>query len=232
MENIQHFPTKEKLHTDVLSEKYGPIHADVLRHDNKREAVDGSECLREARLVDKENILRTYALTFLDFDPNNAELMKIDDEIRNGGLIGETFRKYGYTIKKNVVSVFLLKIPESMKTDFKVDADQAKSRITEFYAKKEGSDPVIYGTVLEVYSPDFRDPNEGLNDVDLDQVNPTIGDMQKVGIPTNEIWSRLDRAAEPDEWKDMEEKYKEAQGLSAPIVQTLLSKVADHINSK
>jgi hypothetical protein len=36
--NNDHFPTVNKLHTDVLEEKYGPIIADVLRHDNVGES--------------------------------------------------------------------------------------------------------------------------------------------------------------------------------------------------
>ena len=77
MENTQHFPTKEKLHTDILEQKYGSIHAEVLRHDNKKECAEGADCIREARLVDKDNVLRTYALTFLRFDQSNEEICKI-----------------------------------------------------------------------------------------------------------------------------------------------------------
>ena len=36
-ETTQHFPTTNILNTDVLQKKYGPILADVLRHDNVKE---------------------------------------------------------------------------------------------------------------------------------------------------------------------------------------------------
>lgn len=84
MENsTQHFPTSNKLHTDVLEERYGPIIANVLRHDDIKNIERGKERIREARLIDKENVLRTYALTFLTYDKNNKEISEIDQEIRS-----------------------------------------------------------------------------------------------------------------------------------------------------
>lgn len=225
----EHFPVKDKLHTDVLEQKYGPIHAEVLRHDNVREIKKGAERIREVRLVDEDNILRTYALTFLTYDKSNAEIANIDDEIRGGGLIGQTFRKYGYTIKKNVIDVFIMPITSKMSEDFKVVAAEAKARLTEFYAKKTDTTPTIYGIVLEVYSPNFKDPADGINEVDMSQVNPLTGALQSVGVPIDEIWERLDRAAENNEWDDLKERYEQARKLSQPVVQSLHEKIAQYM---
>lgn len=229
---MEHFPTKDKLHTDILEQKYGPIHCEVIRHDNSREALEGADRVREARLVDENNVLRTYALTFLTYDRNNEEILKIDDQIREGGLIGKTFREYGYTVKKNVVDVFLISIPEWMRRDFKTDAENAKARLTEFYAKKGGEVPVIYGNVLEIYSPDFKDPNDGINEIDTAQVNPVTNKFTEVGIPMDEVWKRLDKASEGGEWDDEKEKYEEAQKLSQPIIQELHSKIDSYLQNK
>jgi hypothetical protein len=225
----EHFPIKDKLHTDILEQKYGPIHAEVLRHDNVREMKKGAERIREVRLVDKNNILRTYALTFLTYDKENVEIANIDDEIRQGGLIGQTFRKHGYTIKKNVIDVFIMQIPAKMSDDFKVGTKEAKARLTEFYAKKAGTTPTIYGTVLEIYSPDFKNPADGVNEVDINQVNPLTGALQGVGVPIDEIWERLDRAAENNEWDDLKERYEQARQLSQPVVQSLHGKIAQYL---
>jgi len=234
MNNIEqgHFPVKDKLHTDILEQKYGPIHAEVLRHDNVKEMKKGAERIREARLVDEENILRTYALTFLTYDKENSEIANIDNEIREGGLIGQTFRNYGYTIKKNVIDVFIMPIPSKMKDDFKVETNEAKARLTEFYAKKTGSTPTIYGTVLEIYSPDFKNPDDGINEVDINQVNPLTGALQSVGVPIDEIWERLDRAGENNEWDDVKERYEQANELSQPVVQSLHEKITQYLEEK
>lgn len=228
----EHFPVKEKLHTDILEQKYGPIHAVVLRHDNVREMKRGAERIREARLVDENNVLRTYALTFLTYDKSNKELADIDDEIRQGGLIGKTFREHGYTVKKNVIDVFIIPIPEWMQKDFQADAEKAKARLTEFYAKKGDSVPVIYGTVLEIYSPDFKDPEDGVNDVDRAQVNPLTDTLQGVGVPADEIWERLDRASETNEWDDLKDRYEQAEKLSQPVVQSLHEKISKYLDAK
>jgi hypothetical protein len=231
-ESEKHFPVKDALHTDVLEEKYGPIHAVVLRHDNVAEAKTGEMRIREARLVDEKDVLRTYALTFLTYDRRDADLARVDEEIRKGGLIGKTFRENGYTVKKNVVDVFILDIPDWMQKDFRADTSNAKARFTEFYAKKEDGNPVIYGTVLEVYSPDFRDPKDGINEVDRAQINPTTGTLQVVGIPVDEIWGRLDRASETNEWADMSTMYSKAQEMSQSIVGLLHRNIEEYFNSK
>jgi hypothetical protein len=51
-------------------------------------------------------------------------------------------------------------IPNRMQEDFKVDKTKAKARLTEFYAKDDTHTPVIYGIVLEIYSPDFKNPDD------------------------------------------------------------------------
>jgi len=226
------FPVKEKLHTDILEQKYGPIHAVVLRHDNVKEMKRGAERIREARLVDEKDILRTYALTFLIYDKRNEEIANIDDEIRQGGLIGQTFRRHGYTINKNVIDVFIMPIPSWMKNDFQTEADEAEARLTEFYTKKEGVVPVIYGIVLEIDSPDFKDPANGINNVDVTQVNPLTGALQGVGVPADEIWERLDRAAETNEWDDLKARYEQAQKLSQPVVESLHEKIKKYLEMK
>lgn len=228
----QNFPTAEKLHTDILEQKYGPIHAEVLRHDDVSESKVGEDRIREAKLSDKENICRTYALTFLTYDKNDKDLSAIDDKIRKGGLIGKTFREYGFIIKKNVIDVFLLDLPEWLKKDFDTNSNKAKARITEFYAKKENYSPVIYGNVLEVYSPDFKDPKDGINDIDIRQINPMTSTLQSVGIPSDEIWSRLDDADRDDEWDDLNDKYEKAQKMSTPIINELREKINKYIFKK
>lgn len=234
MENIgiKHFQTKETLHTEVLQQKYGPIHAVVLRHDNVQESKMGVERIREANLCDQKGISRTYALTFLTYDKNNKELSVIDDEIRNGGLIGETFKSRGYVVKKNVLDVFIISIPDWMKKDFQTDENNAKARLTEFYAKKEGSSPVIYGNVLEIYTPNFKDPKDGINDIDKKQINPLTGALLSVGVPSDEIWEKLDRAGEDNEWEDFKERYEQADKLSKPAVEALHKKILNYLNSK
>lgn len=228
----EHFPVREKLHTDILEQRYGPIHAVVLRHDNIREMNQGAEGIREARLVDEEDILRTYALTFLTYDKANKELADIDDVIRQGGLIGKTFREHGYVVKKNVIDVFIMPIPSWMKNDFRTDAEEAKARLTEFYAKREDATPVVYGTVLEVYSPDFKDPRDGINDIDIAQINPMTSALQQAGIPVDDIWYHLDRAVETNEWDDLRDFYKQAQDISRPVVQSLHKKISKYFENR
>lgn len=218
---MEHFPIKDKLHTDVLEEKYGPIHADVLYHDNE---------FREAKLVDAEGISRTHTLTFFEFDKSNEEISNINKEIQAGGLIGKVFREHGYTIKKNVINVFMMPLTQQMQADFKTEASTAKSRISEFYAKKGENDPVIYGKVLEIYSPDFRNPKDGLNEVDLAQVNPTVTFLIEDGLASNYIWSKLDNVKEGE--GNTFSQHEDAQKKSQAVVLDIHEKIKKYFENK
>ncbi len=227
------FPTKEKLHTDILELKYGPIQARVLRHDDVAEKKRLKEdAIREAELVDSEGITRTYALSFLKYDTNNSELVAIDVKIREGGLIGKTFREQGYEVKKNVIDVFLIDLPEWLKSDFQTDHQQAKARITEFYAKKENQTPVIYAYVLEIYSPDFKNPDDGINSTDKTQINPTTQSLEEVGISGDYIWKELDESENKDRWLKKETTIKEAEAISDEELKILHTKITKYLFQK
>lgn len=213
---MEHFPTIKKLHTDVLEEKYGPVHSEVIRHD---------KAVREVHIVDRAGISRTYAVTFFTFDKANAEIKAIDDEIRAGGLIGKVFREHGYEIRKNVIAVSVVDLPESVRTKMKVEETQAKMRLSEFYAKKEGAPPFIYGVVAEVYSPDFR-PAE-VNEVDRQQDNPTSAAFDRVDVSKQMIWDRLGSEAG---FTDIREKRAEAEALAGPEEEGLKEAVRQYLS--
>ncbi len=68
--------------------------------------------------------------------------------------------------------------------------------------------------------------------IDINQINPLTGTLQSVGVPTDEIWGRLDRAAEDNEWSDLDDTYKQAQKMSTPIIQSLHKKIATYFEVK
>lgn len=218
MKPFAHFSTEKKLHTDHLEEKYGPIHSQVLRHDN---------FMREVFLTDEEGIARTYALTIFEFDKNNAEIKEIDSEIKNNGLIGKTFRDHGYLVRKNVTDVFILEMPPLLIDEFRVFSINAKARLSEFYAKKAYSEPVIYGTVLEVYSPDFRDPE--INDYDLKQVHPMTSILVQAGFTLDEIYHLLGESSSFDE---SDPRYQSALEFSQLLPSEKRKKFLKYIGQK
>lgn len=193
---MEHFNITKKLHTDVLESKYGKIHSEVLRHD---------DFMREAFLSDENNVARTYALTIFEYDKNNAEIKAIDDAIKNDGLIGKAFRDFGFEVRKNVTGVFVIENPQWLKDKFSDKNEKSKSRLSEFYAKKETGEPIIYGTVLEVYSPDFRPAD--INEVDVSQVHPTTAVLEQAGYTKLEIYDFL---AEGKDFDTSDERYKKA----------------------
>jgi hypothetical protein len=213
---MEHFNLVNKLHTDVLKEKYGKISAKVIKHDDK---------MREAHLVDEDGVSRTYALTFFTEEKKDPEIQKIDENIRSGSPIGEAFRLNGYEIRKNVIAVYVLKIPPWLRKDFRTKSKLAKARLSEFYAKKKDEKPIIYGTVVEIYSPDFREPK--INKTDKAQVNPLAREFEKIKISKNEVWKRI---GFENNWQDIKEKYLAAKRESGDDVKEFKNRIRNYID--
>ena len=189
---MEHFPLKNKLHTDILEKKYGKISAKIIKQDSR---------IRISHLIDEKGISRTFAITLINPEIKNKEVLEINEEIKKGETIGKAFRKKGYEIKKNVIDVFLLKLNKNLKESFKTDKSEAKARISEFYAKKNKEAPIVYGTVLEVYSPYFRKPK--INLADEKQVNPTTLELIRKRISPKQVWEKLGKNTS---WKSRDKK--------------------------
>lgn len=213
----EHFPLQNRLHTDVLADKYGPMHVEVVKHDTN---------FRVAHLVDAGGVSRTFALTFLTFDvEKDRELSRIDREVANGGLIGKSFRDHAYEVRKNVIAVYVLpRLPESIRRRFGVQEWAAKTRLSEFYAGKPGVAPEIYGIVTEIYSPDFRPAV--VNATDLTQVNPTTNALKLFGFREEEIWERIGSG---NDWSDVRDRYEQAAAHSRAQTDYLLGQVGRYM---
>lgn len=208
---MEHFPIIERLHTDVLEEKYGLISAEI---------VDQSSDIRKIHLVDQDGISRTFAITFFSEQKNSAELKKIHRKIIEGMPIGKAFRMSGYGIRKNVVDVSILKIPNWLKKKFAVESDFAKSRLSEFYAKRTGEEAFVYGLVVEIYSPDFRTPV--INKYDESQISALTVDLNNQGISTEEVWRRI---GIDNDYHDSQEAFLQAKRDSQEKVAVFKEKI-------
>ncbi|MEI6732234.1 MAG: hypothetical protein WCK90_06175 [archaeon] len=213
---MQHFPITEKLHTDILEEKYGPIHSTVIKHNDK---------IREALLADDKNIARTYALTFLS-SKMPKEFKKINSEIKKGKPIGKVFREHGYIIRKNVLDVFIIALPGWLRKEFATEERFAKARLSEFYAKKEHASAQIYGIVTEVYTPDFRKPV--VNEVDKAQTSVATQFLEKEGFSKDDIWQRI---GNENNYDDVLARFTEAKELSYSFLVSLKQKVEKEIKA-
>lgn len=167
----QSYHLDQKLHTEVLEEKYGKITLLVLHDDDDT---------REVLLADQQNIARTYALTIRSSGwRRRKEIVAVNEAIRAGEPIGQAFKSRGYIISKNVLAVYTMRLPEWLRQAFMVDDYFGKIRITEFIVKAQQSD-IRYGYVAELYSPDFRRPV--VNTYDRAQVNTTISSRRVAGL--------------------------------------------------
>lgn len=207
-----HFPLQGKLHTDVLEAKYGQVHTRILRHDNQ---------IRLAHLEDANGISRTFAITLFPSRPFRGEIAKINEQIKRGEAIGKAFRQNGYEVRKNVIAVYTTVLPETIRQAFMETREKAKVRLSEFLARKGNQKPVVYATVAEIYSPDFRPAN--INATDRKQVNPTAEALQQAGISLSELWQGI---GQNNNWKRKKTAYQRAlQNNTAKASQTWVQTV-------
>ena len=183
--------------------------------------------MRESFLSDEKGVARTYALTIFEYDRKNMEIRAIDERIKNGGLIGKAFKDFGYEVRKNVTGVFLIENPAWLKEKFAENGNQSKARLSEFYAKQEIGEPIIYGTVLEVYSPDFRPAD--INDVDISQVHPTTAVLEQAGYTKAEIYNFL---AEGQDFDKADKRYEKAMEFMGLFPDPTKDKFINYIGSK
>lgn len=135
--------TKNLLQSDKLEKAYGPVHGQVLKHNKHT---------REVFLSDEKGIKREYAITFFP-DKVDKTLLQIDKKIKNGGLIGKTFRDNGYDIIKRKKRNFTIELPEWLRKKFSTNKKSTKSSIYEFCVKKGSGALKVYGIIFEIYNP-------------------------------------------------------------------------------
>jgi len=198
--------------SDALKERYGPIAARVLRHDAS---------VREAHLVDADEVTRTYSVTFLS-RPMPAALRPLNDKIRAGRLMGETFRDQGFAIRKNIFDVFVVESPPWLRKAFRTKERYAWARLFEFNVRKGAAAPLHYATLCEVFTPDFKPPL--VTPTDVSWLNPSTPALVACGVSREEAWRHINRLGEG---RDVSGRFVEARIATLPLAFGLRKKVAE-----
>ena len=203
--------------SDALKERYGPISARVLRHD-------ASE--REAHLVDSEGVTRTYSLTFLS-RPMPAPLRPVNEKIRGGRLMGETFRDLGFAIRKNVFDIFIVESPAWLRKAFRTKERYAWARIFEFNVRKGASPPLLYATLCEIFTPDFKPPL--VTPTDVSWLNPCTRALLACGVSREQAWREINRL---EEGTDVNGRFVEGRIATLPYAFDLRDRVTRRLASR
>lgn len=139
----------KELHTSLLENRYGSVHAEICEHQNGIRIVD---------ICDDQGICRTHAITWLNETISNDEnFNQARRQIENGGLIGKTLVYYGFQKDAVPFSEGILRIPISLSKKFNTIQNEAVFRIYDFVAVSKEGERFSYGIVCEIDSPDFID---------------------------------------------------------------------------
>jgi hypothetical protein len=198
--------------TDALGERYGRIAARVVSHGAAE---------RQAHLVDARGVTRTWSVTFLA-RPMPPALRGVNADIRAGALVGEAFRNRGFTIRKNVIDVFVVEVPGWLREAFQDSSRYAWARIFEFHARKGKARPLIYGTLCEVFTPDFKPPI--VTPADVSWLGPATPEFQALGLSAEKAWERIGKL---DEGRDVGSRVFRARVATLPRVHALRGRVTE-----
>lgn len=157
-----------KLHTDLLEEKFGAIHAEIIRQTSE---------YRYSFLASEDGVPRTCAVTFFSQDDLPPEIAVIHGQIIKGNCIGKTFRDAHIDIVKKARDSFVIELPDWLQKRFQSDSQHARVDVYEFWAGE-----TRYGTIVEVQSPVWceavGDGSEGMKDKLLEIISQ---EPQKTG---------------------------------------------------
>lgn len=125
-----------------------------------------------------------------------------------------------------------MEIPDWLRSDFKVLENVARVKVTEFHAKKPTKRPVVYGTLVEILSPDFADPKLPKEIMYPEYTNPFTATLLVCGSCIEDVRECLnqDLAANDFTRKDMKEVYDRALAANDIALQPLRKQIHKHIN--
>lgn len=198
--------TANKLHTAALEAHFGKIRPKIYSHANN---------LRSVMLVDASGKGTTYAVTAISQRlPRSVE--RVNERIKQGAMIGEAFSTAGFQVRKNVLSVFSVSLPEWVKEEFRVRNSRAKARISEYFVRKGTLEPVLYGTLFEIMSPEFSSPQ--IKRADLAQVGALSSELERRGVSKRQIWEIMGRR---NKFGELSGTAKNAKRASVPRVEEI-----------
>jgi hypothetical protein len=152
------FDLKGKTHVEILKVLFGDIRAVVLQQH------DGTKKSRQVALIDRMGVLRTFATTFFSEDfLQDPKFREIEEKLREGRMIAETFQAAGYDVWRDnlyVEKVFPL-IPEMQKA-FDTIASSTARVMSHFMVRPKEfpwTTPTCVGTIIEIYDPGVAPPD-------------------------------------------------------------------------
>lgn len=143
------------LTSDRIKAKFGSFGVQVLLQDE----LSGVRLSNLYSEHDGEKITRAIALVAFERSMDD-ELKKAHLEILDGGSIGSTLTKHGFTLQKNALYRGALEnMPIQLGKLMKSKSDSFATLIYDLIVKS-GNKSLPYCTITEVYSPEFLTINE------------------------------------------------------------------------
>lgn len=193
------------LHSDRLRTKFGPL---TVRLEKQNAS------LRHAHLVDASGRSRTFAITLFGQGAKKMAIRLPHLAVYRGGLLGESFRRHGFDVRRNVIAVHKVVLNDRLMRAFGSRGKTGELRISEILVRRGNGKPFWYATIAEIVPPVVA-RNE--KKITIPAQTRTIQSLQKTGMGLQEIWDRLGQR----DWKGVENRVRRATTASAADEQRL-----------
>lgn len=145
---------------------------------------------REALIAGKNGSGRIYAVTSLNNEwIMDEEMQAIDKAIAGGEPLHEVFVRNGYSVRKNILDVYVISLTHLLCRQFNTVQTFARAQNAEYIVRK-GDTVYCYGIVKQIYSPEIWPA--ALTDSDKDSINFSFQTLQSCGFSREEIWRLMD----------------------------------------
>ena len=172
-----------------------------LRNQNKKYLLPGSNFIRvkwprqdidsrKAFVKGKNGRIRSFTTTSLDNEwVGDKEMLSIDRSIRNGESLHEVFVRNGYSVRKNIIDMYVISLSPALIQKFGTNQIFARAQNVEYIVRK-GETIYCYGISKQILSPEIWPP-----DITGDEkypINYSFHTLLGSGMSREEIWDMLD----------------------------------------
>jgi len=171
-----------KLHTYTLEKKFGHIDGRIIKQDKN---------IRIIHLKDGKGISRTLGIVrFLNAD--KKVIKGAHKKIKNGGLLGKTFKDFKINFRKEFVGSLRVKLPDWLKNDFNTKQNNGFALFSNVLVSDDSllNNEFLYAELIEIIPLDlkdlFIDKTQSLSEID-EKFNSLLKEagLTKINVENN-----------------------------------------------
>jgi hypothetical protein len=121
----------------------------------------------------------------------------------------------------------VVEVPPWLRKAFRHPSPYAWARTFEFHARNRTSGPLLYATLCEIFTPDFKPPV--VTPTDVSWLGPSSAALRSVGLSREEAWGQIRRF---EDGRNVNGQFVEARVATLPLVFDIRRRVTAFLSGK